>query len=55
VDSIEDWFLGAYAGRGAPALRRRKEYIAIRLRMNHPAPNVPFTVPLILDFPIRAW
>ena len=52
-DSVRDWSIGAYAGRGVRALRRRKEKRAMRLRMNHAAPAVPFTVPLILDFPMR--
>lgn len=52
---MRGWPIKAYAGRGVPALRRRIEYSTIRLRMNHPAPIVPFTVPLILDFPMRGW
>ncbi len=55
ADSMGARSIGTYAGRGVRALRRRKEYPRIRLRMNHAAPIVPFIVPLILDFPIRGW
>ncbi len=55
--------VGSWRSRRAHAVRRpspargsaRSRFRTIPVRMHHPAPTVPFTVPLIFEVPMRGW